>query len=217
MAACGKTPLCYPVHQSSATFAYCAAQMLGTRLQGRAKHGCGVQFSPFDGNLIACSASENYGISGSGTLYALECDPTRRNGLRERWHADWTNALFDVAWSETDPNAVVTASGDTSLQMWKTTGRGGPQQIYAGHRKEVASVRWNPIRTCPQHFVSGSWDGCVILWDPCLASPLANFMGHREPVYSVAWSPTMPETFSSVSGCFVVFLFEKSLLNAFFR
>ena len=30
----------------------------------------------------------------------------------------WTDGLFDVVWSETDANVLVTASGDGGLQLW---------------------------------------------------------------------------------------------------
>jgi peroxin-7 len=40
------------------------------------------------------------------------------NGLVEVACTQWSDGLFDVAWSETDPNIVVSASGDGGLQLW---------------------------------------------------------------------------------------------------
>ena len=35
------------------------------------------------------------------------------------WHRmEWSDGLFDVAWSEEHENHVVTSSGDGSLQLW---------------------------------------------------------------------------------------------------
>lgn len=40
------------------------------------------------------------------------------NGLVEIACMQWSDGLFDVAWSETDANIVVSASGDGGLQLW---------------------------------------------------------------------------------------------------
>jgi peroxin-7 len=40
------------------------------------------------------------------------------NGLVEVACMQWSDGLFDVAWSETDANIVVSASGDGGLQLW---------------------------------------------------------------------------------------------------
>ena len=33
----------------------------------------------------------------------------------------WQDVLYDLSWSENDPHTIVTASGDGSLQIWRTT------------------------------------------------------------------------------------------------
>lgn len=40
------------------------------------------------------------------------------NGLVEVACTQWSDGLFDVAWSETDANIIVSASGDGGLQLW---------------------------------------------------------------------------------------------------
>lgn len=50
---------------------------------------------------------------------------------------DWTDALFDVTWSENNEHVLVTCSGDGSLQLWDTAGAAGPLQVYKEHTQEV--------------------------------------------------------------------------------
>ena len=53
---------------------------------------------------------------GGGTLFLLDVVPD--SGLVEVACTQWSDGLFDVAWSETDPNIIVSASGDGGLQLW---------------------------------------------------------------------------------------------------
>jgi len=59
---------------------------------------------------------EIFYFAGGGTLFLLDVVPD--NGLVEVACTQWSDGLFDVAWSETDPNIVVSASGDGGLQLW---------------------------------------------------------------------------------------------------
>lgn len=43
---------------------------------------------------------------------------TPEGSLVEVSTSQWPDGLFDVVWSETDANVVVTASGDGVLQLW---------------------------------------------------------------------------------------------------
>ena len=58
-------------------------------------------------------------FAGGGTLFLLDVVPD--NGLVEVACTQWSDGLFDVAWSETDPNIVVSASGDGGLQLWNVS------------------------------------------------------------------------------------------------
>lgn len=40
-------------------------------------------------------------------------------GLHVAKSLNWSNGLFDLTWSESQPNVVVSASGDGSLQVWQ--------------------------------------------------------------------------------------------------
>jgi peroxin-7 len=55
-------------------------------------------------------------LSGGGTLFLLEL--TADGNIIERSKFEWPDGLFDVVWSETDANVVVSASGDGVLQLW---------------------------------------------------------------------------------------------------
>lgn len=65
-----------------------------------------------------CNAvlTECFYFAGGGTLFLLEVVPD--SGLVEVACTQWSDGLFDVAWSETDANIIVSASGDGGLQLW---------------------------------------------------------------------------------------------------
>lgn len=56
---------------------------------------------------------------GGGTLFTLEITPDSK--LNQVSTSQWTDGLFDVVWSESDANTIVTASGDGTLQLWNLT------------------------------------------------------------------------------------------------
>ncbi|XP_063297266.1 peroxisomal biogenesis factor 7 [Pelobates fuscus] len=164
------------------------------RIPGR--HGYAVEFSPYIPSRLACAASQNYGISGCGTLIVLEQNDA---GLVIIKSFDWTDALYDVTWSEVSENILVTSSGDGSLQLWDTSKPQGPLQIFKEHTQEVYTVDWSQTRG-EQLLVSGSWDHTAKLWDPSVAKALCTFTGHENIIYSTIWSPHIPGCFASASG-----------------
>lgn len=160
-------------------------------------HGNAVQFSPFTPGSLVCAASENYGLAGRGVLFFLE---EHHGQIQLRSVGEWTDCLFDVAWSESNPETVVAASGDGSLQLWSLTdGVKKPVKVYKEHTKEVYCVHWNQTRTSDT-FLSGSWDHSIKHWDPIRSHSLATFIGHRFVVYSVVWAPLSVGSFASASG-----------------
>ncbi|XP_018910479.1 peroxisomal targeting signal 2 receptor [Bemisia tabaci] len=161
------------------------------------RHGYSVRFSPFDGKKIVVATSQYFGLAGGGTLFALQVTPD--DSLVEAGKFEWPDGLFDVVWSETNPDLVVTASGDCSLQLWNLCQDPFPVQIFKEHKKEVYSVDWSQTRT-EQLILSASWDCTVKLWDPTRKESLATFPGHSQLVYNAKWSPHVPSCFASVSG-----------------
>ncbi|XP_018412435.1 PREDICTED: peroxisomal biogenesis factor 7 [Nanorana parkeri] len=164
------------------------------RLPG--SHGYAVEFSPYVPSRLACATSQNYGISGSGTLLLLEQNEA---GLVCIKSFNWSDALFDVTWSEISENILVTSSGDGSLQLWDASKPQGPLQVFREHIQEVYSVDWSQTRG-EQLLVSGSWDHTAKLWDPLVEKSLCTFTGHENIIYSTVWSPHIPGCFASASG-----------------
>uniref|UniRef100_A0A8C5QR69 Peroxin-7 n=1 Tax=Leptobrachium leishanense TaxID=445787 RepID=A0A8C5QR69_9ANUR len=198
------------------------------RIPGR--HGYAVEFSPYVPTRLACAASQNYGISGSGTLIILEQNDA---GLVIIKSFEWGDALFDVTWSEVSENFLVTSSGDGTLQLWDTSKPQGPLQIFKEHTQEVYNIeiqftfslhclvscllfkkssrrlhpRKEEVYTVDwsqtrgeQFLVSGSWDHTAKLWDPSVGKAVSTFTGHENIIYSTIWSPHIPGCFASASG-----------------
>ncbi|KFM57129.1 Peroxisomal targeting signal 2 receptor, partial [Stegodyphus mimosarum] len=159
-------------------------------------HGYNVKYSPFRRNLLACASSQNYGIAGRGQLFVLdvESQDVRCVAIRE-----WTDGLFDVTWSEVNPQLLVTSCGDGSIQLWDYVSSVEPVAFYKIHEKEVYSIDWNPKNNYP-YILSASWDGTVKVWNPFAAKEVAAFVEHTDQVYEATWCPHCPEIFASVSA-----------------
>ncbi|XP_059470431.1 peroxisomal targeting signal 2 receptor [Neocloeon triangulifer] len=159
-------------------------------------HGYSLQFSPFQADRLICATSQHYGLSGRGALFLLSILPNEQPKLLSQ--LNWDDGLFDVAWSEENPEIVISASGDGSLQLWNV-GQNVPRLVYKEHSKEVYGVDWSKTRQ-EQLFLSASWDCTVKLWNPVQPHSLSTFVGHTGIVYSAVWSPLVHGTFASVSG-----------------
>ncbi|XP_053737967.1 peroxisomal biogenesis factor 7 [Synchiropus splendidus] len=159
-------------------------------------HGYAVEASPFSANRVACAAAQNFGLSGGGALMLLE--PTNTGvALVHSW--SWSDALFDVCWSETHQHVLVAAAGDGSLQLWDSTCGDAPLAVVKEHATEVCSVDWSQARG-ENLLVSGSWDQTAKVWDAQLARSLVTLRGHEGVIYSTVWSPHIPGCFASTSG-----------------
>ena len=96
-------------------------------------------WSPFFDNRLAIATAANYGLVGNGKLQVASLVgggtvPVR--GQIDKWYVknwytsnnvltltsfDTQDALFDLAWSESHENQIVTASGDGSIRLWDIT------------------------------------------------------------------------------------------------
>uniref|UniRef100_A0A3P8SZD8 Peroxin-7 n=1 Tax=Amphiprion percula TaxID=161767 RepID=A0A3P8SZD8_AMPPE len=99
-----------------------------------ARHGYAVEVSPFIPNRVACAASQYYGIAGCGTLLVLDETETGVALVRS-W--EWSDGLFDVAWSEANEHVLVAGGGDGSLQLWDTNNHSAPLRVAKEHTQEV--------------------------------------------------------------------------------
>lgn len=117
------------------------------------KHGYAVKFSPYFSDRLACASSQHFGIAGCGTLYILTSTP---GGLVPSRTFDWNDGLFDVTWSESNENVLVTGSGDGSLQVWDASQSRGPLKVLKEHTKEVKSERTCSANTnkCLPYFIA---------------------------------------------------------------
>jgi len=171
-------------------------------------HGYSVKFSPFLDRRIACTASQNYGLSGSGFVFILDLAPENQLVLSTRMQ--WSDGLFDLVFTEDHPDVLVTASGDGGVQLWNINNPQAPVQVWKEHNKEVCCLDWNQTRQ-QQTFLSSSWDQTIKLWDPKIpAGSLRTFAGHSDLVYSVSWSPLLPNCFASVSGDRHLFIWNST-------
>lgn len=160
-------------------------------------HGFSVKYSPFLPNLLACATSENYGIAGKGALLIL--DIGNANGVRIVGQCNWSDGLFDVTWSEANPDLIVTCSNSGSVQIWDRNKPCGPISGYKIHEKEVCGVDWNPRNEYP-FILSASWDTTVKLWDPFVGCEVSAFRGHEDMVYAAIWSAHSAHLFGSASA-----------------
>ncbi|XP_015914535.1 peroxisomal targeting signal 2 receptor [Parasteatoda tepidariorum] len=160
-------------------------------------HGYNVKFSPFRKNLLACAASQNYGIAGSGRLFVLDIQNGRE--FKVVTTRDYSDGLFDVTWSELNEQLLVTSCGDGSIQIWDYVSAADPVTHYRIHEKEVYSVEWNPKNAMPV-ILSASWDHTVKVWNPFVCKEIAAYLEHTDQVYEATWCPMVPHLFASVSG-----------------
>jgi len=167
----------------------------------RADLSCyGVEFSPFHPGMIALATSQYFGIVGNGRQFILRLGPD--GALRPLIAFDTQDALLDCAWSESNENQLVSASGDGSIKLWDINAKDGfPIAAFAAHSQEISSVDWNLVEK--RTFLSAGWDATVKHWDPARGSgapPLGVYAEHAGCVYNAAWCPRSATMFATVSG-----------------
>ncbi|XP_789660.4 denticleless protein homolog [Strongylocentrotus purpuratus] len=142
---------------------------------------------------------------------------------------DWSahnNAIFDVAWSYTEPR-LVTASGDQSAALWdiKTA------KCLATFKQHKCSLKSLSFRPWDGHvFASGSRDGSIMIWDDrckkkgkgssqlpviCISDAHINqATAKAQPKRRRKLAPELPTINSSYSVSVVLFQKEDVLLSA---
>lgn len=164
--------------------------------------GYALQYSPYFENRLAVGSAANFGIVGLGRLYVLRLNPTANPNSPLQIVCEKTfdtqDGIFDVVWSESHENQLVTCSGDGSIKLWDTTLNDFPIRNWTEHNKEVFSIGWNLIDKT--HFVSSSWDGTIKLWNPELAQSLNTLTGHTGCIYNAQFSPHEPNIIASCAG-----------------
>lgn len=166
--------------------------MLEYRTQGY--NGYSVKYSPFFDSRIAVAASANFGLVGNGRVYILGLTP---NGIVAEKYFDTHDSLFDVTWSESHENQLLTAGGDGSVKLFDINLSEFPVQSWQEHAREVFSVHWNLV--AKDTFLSSSWDGTIKIWNPNATASLTTLPTHS-CTYSAEFSPHSPSILSSVSS-----------------
>ena len=106
------------------------------------------------------------------------------------------DALYDLTWSETNANHLLTSSGDGSLRLYDTTLQPQhPIAVFTEHTREAFACAWN--LTSKTAFASSSWDGTVKIWNPERQQSILTLPTHS-CTYSVQWSPHTDGVISAV-------------------
>ncbi|GAC93690.1 hypothetical protein PHSY_001255 [Pseudozyma hubeiensis SY62] len=160
--------------------------------------GYGLAWSPFFSHRLAVASSANYGLVGNGRLHILSLSPNA-SSLQIEKVFDTQDGLYDVAFSESHENQLVTASGDGSIKLWDCALQDHPIRNWAEHNREVFCVDWNNIKK--DIFASSSWDASVRIWHPERpSSVMAITTGHTGCVYACAFSPHNPDLLATACG-----------------
>ena len=157
-----------------------------------------MKVNPFDGDILAVAACQNFGLKGSGRLYIISMarwDPSGEAQILQ--HFDFRDGIFDVAWSEVDRNGLVVGGGDGHVYR-VNLGGGKPAALYC-HGKEISSLDWCPLRQ--DKFLSTSWDGTILIGSSS-SSPSGNatIRGHAGVVNEARWNPRHVNLLISVSA-----------------
>ena len=126
--------------------------------QSRLSDACySLRYSPHVVNQLAIVSCENFGIRGRSTIDLL--------GNHNQISFNWSDALFDVSFVETDPSLIVCASGDGSIVVWKLNNtNSSPSVTLREHTREVWCVHWSESRS-DDALLSTSADGTIKLWN----------------------------------------------------
>ncbi|KAJ1522923.1 hypothetical protein ONE63_002062 [Megalurothrips usitatus] len=174
------------------------------------RHGYAVRFSPFHKDRIAVATSQQFGLAGGGTLFILDRTPV--GTLENLATFEWSDGLFDVVWSEGNPDIAVTGSGDGYLQIWSLRHPTMPVKTLHEHSKEVYSVNWSFHNR--ERILSASWDCSVKTWDLGYSASTRTYEGHTQLVYDAVWSPGTPSMFASVAGDGMLHIWAEDIASA---
>jgi len=159
-------------------------------------HCYAIQYSPFFASKLALVASQNFGLTGKGSLYIFE---SQGNQLILEKRFQYENGIYNLGWSEFDPHIIATVSSNGYIQIWNCTAQQALVTFFKGHECEINSIVWNLARDKPL-FCTGSWDHTIKLWDSCCKDPLLTLSDHNGIVYGLSWSPHLPAVILSCSG-----------------
>lgn len=99
-----------------------------------------------------------------------------------------SKAFFGVSYSSLCKQ-LIASSADRHIRLYDTRSTSGTDIscTFSSHTAWVSCVAWSPTHS--HHFISGSYDQLVKLWDTrCPKGPLYDMSGHNDKVLAVDWS-----------------------------
>ena len=140
---------------------------------------------------------------GSGALFIAQiCDtlfgPEVRCDRVYHWSDD---PLYDLCWSEVQPNIVWTVSANGFIQIWDLSSSvSQPIHVVKGHDSEIYSVNCSLGPQESPLVLTTSSDCSVKIWDIVTSNAIQTHLGHGNIVYCGQWSPFIANTFATSSG-----------------
>lgn len=166
--------------------------------------GHSVRCNPWVANQFIITASDNFGVTGSGKVYVVQFSPNLVGGPPQLVGCFGTpDGAFDACVSELDPNMAAVACGD-GLRLYllpQSLNRDGalPVAHLVEHQAEVSCVAWNQVTK--DVLYSASWDGSLKVWNPLQPQrAVMTLHEHLKEVYEVSPSTRDPNLLLSCSG-----------------
>ena len=156
--------------------------------------GYSCEFSPFNGELLAVSTAQNFGIIGTGRQYVLR---VTGSGIVPVAQFDTRDGCYDCTWSEVRQGQLCFAGGDGGVRLWDFA-ENRLLREWREHTAECYSVDWNLVNK--ENIISGSWDNSIKLWHPDELHSLRTYSEHQKTIYTTVWHPRQADTFLSTSG-----------------
>jgi hypothetical protein len=145
-------------------------------------HGHSVEFSPYTGDTVAVTGSQNYGIAGPGVLVVFsKLGPNTAFAEVRRY--GWSDAVFDVTWSEEDHRILVCGTGDGKILLFNQQNTEGPVGVIDGHTAEVSSMSASWTYSTPSLHPAGAQSTSWTYSTPSL---------HPAGAQSTSWTYSTP-------------------------
>ncbi|KAK9132128.1 hypothetical protein Scep_011656 [Stephania cephalantha] len=161
-------------------------------------HGYAVKFSPFYEHRLAVGTSQNFGILGNGRIHILDLAGAGAGAISESLSFDTADGIYDVSWSESNDNLLISATGDGSVKIWDlaappTANPSGPStstlasvRTFKEHAYCVYAAAWNPRHA--DVFASASGDCTVRVWDVREPGSTMIIPGHEFEILTCDWN-----------------------------
>ena len=164
-----------------------------------------LPFQAGDKTNMLVSASEDSSVR----VWSL-VDGTQLAGLgaqgNSRRPSGHTRAVNAAVFEPSQCELVLSASDDRTLRLWNLETKKAVTTRSKPHDAPISSVEFHQSGTA---FVSGSWDGLVVVWklEGFKCTPLTQFQAHTQAVRSVAFASSLSKVIacSSFDGTGKVF------------